>query len=1223
MTASATAPLVHLLRELTLLEPDQLAEVEQTLAGQFPDRRALAQELLQRGWLTSYQITQLGNKKGRELLLGPYVLLDRLGQGGMGEVFKARHRKLGRVVAIKLIVKDRLDNPAAVKRFYREVQAASQLDHPNIVRAIDADCVGDTHIFVMEYVDGVDLAKLLNKHGPLPIAVACDYIRQAALGLQHAFERGLVHRDIKPSNLLLASGGREPPVSSESTGGSRPPLAGAFVKILDMGLARVNRGADDTSGASTLTQEGMVMGTPDYIAPEQARSSHEVDIRADLYSLGCTFYHLLTGQAPFAGGSFTEKLLKHQLDDAVPVEMVRLDTPPHIARIVRQLMAKRPGERFQSPAELVNALSVDNATLSRASPPPEMELALRDEASIATPPEQPTAATLPLVQQLRRRRAEKQAEFAKLGLVAGISIVVVFVGLVLFVLRPWSGARTKEPEPTTPAPAPTKAVTKTLAMLAAEAEKKRTADANAALEGLAASLRERPTFTKFAQEVAAFNTKFGGTPAAIKAAEMLMGLPSPLDQLDPVKIPEDARAAWKASGFDGQDVVAVLGEHRGKHMSVVRRVLYHPNGKIIASSGDDGLIRLWDGQTLYELGQLKGASPTFVADGKMFALVGPDVCRWDFAGKDPGEAIPIVKALTTPRHLAVSRNGKLLAVSQGDPVTIGLWDLSGQAPRKRGEIAWPGDNLNSLTLDAEGKLLATGSHDKLVRLWDLQGNGPRELDALRGHGDWVYQAVVSPDGKRIASAGAQDWKARLWDLTKEGGKEAGALPFDTATCSVAFSGDGKLLAVGLWNGDVALFDVTPTGLVAKSRLKGHQKHVWGLSFSPDDKVLAAGGEESILRLWEVATGKEVQPLTGHAGPLNTVSLSCNDSLLLSADSAGNARIWDPITGREQASFAGMQAWWLPPVTSSAERQALVIAPNGILLKVGQSGNVLHQFGPVSCVAATPDGRLALAGLADGDLFLLDLESGKELQHWPSRDNTVRAVACLPDGHRAISGGPDGSVRIWEIETGRLLKEIRGDWKEIIKLAASPSGRLALATITTPHFARLLDLETGRTMHDWLGGTNVSALTFSPDGTQVALASSPDNTTGLVQVCNVADGGIIFQRRLPGLVYGLAFAHDGRHLVTANGNGTVFILRINTQPTEVPPPADSAKAKQQQTEAANSLGVPLTIENSIGIARTNAWQNLRSAHRNTDHQATSPHGNIGFRVVCEVPGIQQK
>ncbi len=334
MPVDSVAELAECLRRSRLLELAQLHELAHALQSLFPGPRELARELVRRGWLTPHQVNQLFQGRGEELLLGSYVLLEKLGEGGMGQVFKARNWKLGRVVALKLIRKERLGNPDAVRRFHREVRAASQLDHPHIVRALDAGEERGTHYFAMEYAEGTDLARLVKEGGPLPVDRACDCARQAALGLQHAFERGLVHRDVKPHNLLLTKGG--------------------VVKVLDMGLARLGQ-EGDTSG--TMTQEGAIMGTPDYVAPEQTLDSHRVDVRADLYSLGCTLYFLLTGKVPFPGGSLGEKLMKHQLREPVPVEERRPGLSPSVAAVVRKLMAKRPEDRFQTPAEAAAALS--------------------------------------------------------------------------------------------------------------------------------------------------------------------------------------------------------------------------------------------------------------------------------------------------------------------------------------------------------------------------------------------------------------------------------------------------------------------------------------------------------------------------------------------------------------------------------------------------------------------------------------------------------------------------------------------------------------------------------------------------------------------------------------------------------------------------------------------------------------------------------------------------
>jgi tRNA A-37 threonylcarbamoyl transferase component Bud32 len=269
--------------------------------------------------------------------LAEYEILDRLGEGGMGQVFKARHRRLNRVVALKVIRPEQLRNPKSVQRFQREARAAGRLSHANIVQVYDAAEADGTYFLAMEFVEGTDLAALVHKHGPMPVPLACEYVRQASLGLQHAHERGLVHRDIKPSNLLLTASGTQ-------------------VKILDMGVARFERPDEQDLGIGELTEPGAVMGSPAYLSPEQARDSHHVDIRGDIYSLGCSFYQLLSGHVPFQAISYAEFVLQHELIEPVPIEQIRPDIRPEIRNILRKMMAKRPNERFQSPAEVADAL---------------------------------------------------------------------------------------------------------------------------------------------------------------------------------------------------------------------------------------------------------------------------------------------------------------------------------------------------------------------------------------------------------------------------------------------------------------------------------------------------------------------------------------------------------------------------------------------------------------------------------------------------------------------------------------------------------------------------------------------------------------------------------------------------------------------------------------------------------------------------------------------------
>jgi serine/threonine-protein kinase len=322
--------LLDALRDAHLLSAEQLESVRSQPEA---SPQQLARELVQRGWLTSYQVRKI--LQGRDPNLGPYTLLDKIGEGAMGKVYKARHRQRGDLVALKVIRAEKLESESSIRRFFREIEAVAQLDHPNVVRAYDSGEAGDRRFYAMEYVDGTSLARLVQQTGPLPVEQACDYLFQAALGLEHAHQHGLVHRDIKPENFLVSRDG--------------------VVKLLDLGLARLSEPAPGAA-SSSLTRAGTIVGTPDFIAPEQARNSHTVDIRADLYSLGCTFYYLLVGHVPFPGGNPLDKLVRHHQEESVPVEQLRPEVPAAVSAVVRKLMAKKPSDRFQTPADLADAL---------------------------------------------------------------------------------------------------------------------------------------------------------------------------------------------------------------------------------------------------------------------------------------------------------------------------------------------------------------------------------------------------------------------------------------------------------------------------------------------------------------------------------------------------------------------------------------------------------------------------------------------------------------------------------------------------------------------------------------------------------------------------------------------------------------------------------------------------------------------------------------------------
>jgi eukaryotic-like serine/threonine-protein kinase len=276
-----------------------------------------------------------------------YRVLGLLGVGGMGAVYKAEHRKMERLVALKVINPALVSSPAALERFEREVKTAAKLLHPNIVTAHDAEQAGDLHFLVMEFVEGVSLDRQVAKSGPLAPQLAAHLIRQAAIGLQHAHEKGMIHRDIKPQNLMVSRGSDGP-----------------VLKILDFGLARFASQAlqsaanapESAARPDNATRAGAVLGTPDYIAPEQATDAHTADIRADIYSLGCTLYFLLTGEPPFAGGSMLDKLHAHKTCEPTPIRLRRPEVSEGLAAVLERMLAKNPADRYATPGELAQAL---------------------------------------------------------------------------------------------------------------------------------------------------------------------------------------------------------------------------------------------------------------------------------------------------------------------------------------------------------------------------------------------------------------------------------------------------------------------------------------------------------------------------------------------------------------------------------------------------------------------------------------------------------------------------------------------------------------------------------------------------------------------------------------------------------------------------------------------------------------------------------------------------
>lgn len=337
MSKLAVDSFLDLVRRSGLVDNCQLERTLSVLdaepSSEPADSHIMAKRLVEAGLLTDWQTQNLLEGRYKRFFLGKHKLLKHLGTGGMSSVYLAEHVMLRRREAVKVLPPTKVDDSSYLDRFLREAQAAAKLEHPNIIRTYDIGCEDKTYYIAMEYIEGRDLYQYVKDEGPLQYEVAAKYVCQAATGLAHAHEKGLVHRDVKPANLLVDPKGT--------------------VKLLDLGLARFE---SEQASSLTVSHGEEILGTADYIAPEQAINSHDVDARADIYSLGCTLYYLLTGGPPFAEGSLAQRLMKHQLEQPRSILDIRPETPHDLVRICQKMMAKKREDRYQSALEVRQVL---------------------------------------------------------------------------------------------------------------------------------------------------------------------------------------------------------------------------------------------------------------------------------------------------------------------------------------------------------------------------------------------------------------------------------------------------------------------------------------------------------------------------------------------------------------------------------------------------------------------------------------------------------------------------------------------------------------------------------------------------------------------------------------------------------------------------------------------------------------------------------------------------
>jgi WD40 repeat protein/serine/threonine protein kinase len=1090
---SASA-MLEMIRRHHLLSAAQLEEL-----GHLPaDRDAgdFARDLLERGWLTHYQANQLLQGRGPDLVVGQYVLRDRLGEGGTGEVFKAVHQNMNRPVAVKIIRRELLEDPEVLARFYREMELVGRLAHPNIVHAFDAGPVGSTHVLVMEYVDGVDLGQLVKQSGPLPVQQALAFVRQAALGLQHAHERGLVHRDIKPQNLMVMGGAwcvapEESVASSPPTARHTPPAtrnaSPATIRILDFGLARLHRNVKgDVTNVVTPTG-AMMMGTPDYLAPEQAVNFHSADIRADVYSLGCTLYYLLTGQPPFPGGSLGEKLARHLHSEPTPIETIRSDLPPRFPQVLRKMLTKRPEDRYQTPAEVAAALAEFPDTPTTISPG-----------------------------KVRGRRPW----------LAAAAVALVLVGSAWLVLhlssRPLSPTRPAPPEP---------AILRDWNALLGKAD--------------AASLDPEQRRS----ELRTFRMRYPGSPEAVQAAELERKLPSSLDSLDRKQIPD---VDWLV--FLPDQVVAVLGKHSWHHWGPVRTVSFRRDGKVLATAGADPVIRLWDVSSGQVTSTLLGHRDhvqciDFSSDGQYLVSGARDgnVRFWEIAtrkamasldGQHPGGV----------NSVAFAPDG-LTAASAGQDGTVKLWRLTdGSIDSTALPVVLKGHaaRVTVVLFSPDGAVLASGDMDKTVKLWNVATG--KERSTLPRHPGAITALAFQRNADTLISCcmELERGELKIWDLTK-GLERVPPKEADGPIATMALSPDGQDVAMPI-RGGIQVWNLASGQKT--SFFKGSAFHA--VQFTPDGQSLALGNEAGQVRIFDLAK-KSDRPFEGPAEAVHAVAFSPDGRQVATGEGirneAGQVRIWDVMTGKALTTLGGQRGpvhhvAWSPDGQTLASASQLGSQAGTVKLwnqATGKELNLRGHAAPVRAIAFAPDGRtLASAdgyfAREPGTIKVWDAISGTELATLKDSES-VYALAFSPDGKTLASGGHNQTVKLWDWKTARALDTVKGLGNIVTALAYSSDGR-ALAIGTAVGRIKLWDVAKKSERHALTPGRlgSICCLRFA-SSTLIGV----DIYGQLIQWDET--GGEKVNPLLCGQVRGGDLASDGRHLAIANRSGTIYILRL--------------------------------------------------------------------------------
>jgi WD40 repeat protein/tRNA A-37 threonylcarbamoyl transferase component Bud32 len=1069
--------------------------------------------------------------------LGGYELLGEIDRGGMGIVYKARDRKLNRIVALKVTRTGELTSGHESQRFRAEAEAAASLDHPQIVPIYEVGQVDGRPFFSMALVEGQSLAKRVADR-PLPPREAAALIRQVAEAVAYAHAHGVIHRDLKPGNILLDANGQP--------------------RVTDFGLAK------RTDVDSSLTQTGQVMGTPSYMSPEQAEGKNEqMGPLADVYSLGATLYCLVTGRPPFQSASVVDTLKQVVEREPVAPHFLNPAVDRDLETICLKCLEKRPEKRYSS----ATALALD------------LQRFVEDRPIQARPV----------------GRFEKAVRWCRRNpLVAGSLAGVAGIFLTAFVLVSWSYWRAEDALKEEAKQRQDAVIARDEAQRKQKAERWERYRSNIAAASAALQLQNSTTARSALEAAPEEHRNWEWQHFHSQLDGALHVWPVPGGSVYSLSLSPSGRQVAVTS-FDHNDVYlydlaagkpgAVL---RGQSASV-SSVAYRPDGKQVATGDYDGTIRLWGPATGRELAVLRGEGPPFLLsyspDGSRIASLGSSKSRlWDATtGKEiavlgelqtgngalvfspdgkqvavaskeyvrlcdagSGRPIAVLGPHEAPvQHLAYSPDGKRIASltyagpTHGAPNAIHLWDR--ETGKEVANLRGHTSAVLGVLFSPDGKrLLSAGNYpDSTERLWDA-ANG-RLLAVLTGHKNYVNQVAFSPDGKRVVTA-SSDQTARLWDAVT--GQLLAVLGGHTAVVANGFfSPDGTRVVTASDDATLRLWDARTGELIGV--LRGHGDGFFAYPvFTPDGSRLVSGSKDGTVRIWDVSLVERNGILRGHESFVYDVAFSPDGEQVASSAWDGTARLWDATTGR-QTSLLKHETGIISAVAYSSDgrRLATVERERGVTLwdlasqKAARTWRAPAGYWAADTRAAlNPAGVLLAAGSAEGPVRLWDVPSGQEIAQLKGHEKCSVDVAFHPDGHRLATAGEDGTVRFWDVATHAPLAVLRGHAGTVWRVAFSADGKL-LASGSTDKTVRLWDAQAQTEIAVVGVGTTVYGLAFSADGKRLA-AGCADNTIRLIDVATRQE--VAELRGHTDYVHAVAWSPDGTRLVSASGD---FTLRV--------------------------------------------------------------------------------